>query len=509
MKSIEEYISDKIITEAFKVRDMDKAMSLFENILKKRVNSNLHVNAMRGYSDGTLNGEAVKSKQFIITDDNSDNIRYFQLDWLKSDNSYNIYSISFFRNLAPMGTGEGSSALTIYTNGSNFVRLIPVIINIINTNKYNISQADINSLGQGIAAESWDENPLHIIVEADYNADDEVKAYKRDLYKRRNAAYNNRKDPGSNYQELDDEYQELMKALKNGAVTMADVKMTLKPRVKITYEAPKAQQEYNQQAEENDLQDPDEIWADMEMFLEMLIKRTGDRNCLLITGGPGTGKSYRVKQTLRENGFKEGYNLKTVKAHVTPAALYPLLYNFQKEDDIIWIDDADNILNDEVCVNLLKAAADGGTEEPSRVSYYSKSDIKDEYGDPVPKSFDFKGGIIIITNYSMGKVDGALRSRSMLVDIRFTLAQVLDIIEGLLPKLSPDRLLMKYKKLTMDYFRELAADEKHQGLELSLRVFGTCAGIWQTSFYEMDEEHIKKCILRYITNMSDKRKFKN
>ena len=54
--------------------------------------------------------------------------------------------------------------------------------------------------------------------------------------------------------------------------------------------------------------------------------------------------------------------------------------------------------------------------------------LEDNEGNPVPKKFYYRGGVIVITNYRAGQLDTALRGRSFIQDINFTVNDILLIV---------------------------------------------------------------------------------
>jgi len=75
-----------------------------------------------------------------------------------------------------------------------------------------------------------------------------------------------------------------------------------------------------------------------------------------------------------------------------------LLYHYRHENSVIVFDDADAIFFDDVSLNLLKAVCD--TTERRRVSWLSEGKlIDDESAEIIPRTFDFEGTIIFISNY--------------------------------------------------------------------------------------------------------------
>ncbi len=117
---------------------------------------------------------------------------------------------------------------------------------------------------------------------------------------------------------------------------------------------------------------------------------------LIIAGPPGLGKSYTLDQALLEHDpEKERHTV--IKGYIRPTGLYKMLYERRNEGDILVFDDADSVFNDETSLNLLKAVLD--TTEVREVSYMSERRLKDDTtGEMIPKTFEFKGTVVFITN---------------------------------------------------------------------------------------------------------------
>lgn len=123
----------------------------------------------------------------------------------------------------------------------------------------------------------------------------------------------------------------------------------------------------------------------------------GNTRALIVSGPAGLGKSYTIEQRLREWDPNE-VNHTIIKGYVRATGLVKLLYAYREEGQVLVFDDADAIFFDDVSLNLLKAVCD--TTERRRVSWLSEGKLIDEdTAEIVPRSFDFNGTIIFITNY--------------------------------------------------------------------------------------------------------------
>jgi predicted AAA+ superfamily ATPase len=125
----------------------------------------------------------------------------------------------------------------------------------------------------------------------------------------------------------------------------------------------------------------------------------GDIRAMIVAGPPGVGKSYGIESQLeRANLFDQisGRRVKSemIKGTASALGMYKALYKYSDENSVIVFDDCDSILLDDVCLNLLKGALDSGKKR--RISWLADSHSLRNEG--IPDQFDFKGGVIFITN---------------------------------------------------------------------------------------------------------------
>ena len=123
----------------------------------------------------------------------------------------------------------------------------------------------------------------------------------------------------------------------------------------------------------------------------------GNSRALIVSGSAGLGKSYTVEKALEKWDPNE-INHTIVKGYVRATGLVKLLYQYREHGQVIVFDDADSIFFDDVSLNLLKAVCD--TTERRRVSWLSEGKLLDEEtAELLPRSFDFNGTVIFISNY--------------------------------------------------------------------------------------------------------------
>jgi hypothetical protein len=209
-------------------------------------------------------------------------------------------------------------------------------------------------------------------------------------------------------------------------------------------------------------------------FVEKLVTMvaTGVQPSAVITGEGGLGKTYTVTKTLESHGYKDisdladfqvGTIINTrkcftmVKGFSTAKGLYRTL--FENNKSVIVFDDCDAVLRDPVALNLLKGALDSYGK---RIISWN-ADMRD---DDLPRSFNFEGRVIFISNMEQDRIDQAIRSRSMMIDLSMTHDQKVDRMEYIAKS---DEFMPEYdldsKMDALELIREIGAEAK----EISLR----------------------------------------
>ena len=208
--------------------------------------------------------------------------------------------------------------------------------------------------------------------------------------------------------------------------------------------------------------DPQVMFSNLERLTKMVAR--GIQPSLLVTGGPGLGKTYLVKKTLTESGLRESYDFVHFKGRSTAAGMFITLY--QNSDKVIVFDDCDSIFKDADAVNMLKAALD--SYDTRKISYLTSKPLKDEMGDPIPTSFEFTGKVIFISNISQSAMDEAIKSRSFVSDISMNTEQMFTRIEQLMTKMEPG-IPEQAKESALQIMKRL--NTKYSGVEINLRSF--------------------------------------
>jgi hypothetical protein len=243
----------------------------------------------------------------------------------------------------------------------------------------------------------------------------------------------------------------------SAADTMAAIRVSYEPEVKRETE-----------------EEIDKRIADRFEILDILTESciVGNSRALIVSGPAGLGKSFTVESALAKWDPNE-INHVIVKGYVRATGLVKLLYQFREHGQVIVFDDADAIFFDDVSLNLLKAVCD--TTERRRVSWLSEGKlIDDETAVLIPRSFDFNGTIIFISNYDFdAMIDRghklaphlqAMVSRSHYIDLsmrtrRDYLVRIRQVVkQGLLGDLTPTARneVMAFIEKHSDKLRELS-----------------------------------------------------
>jgi hypothetical protein len=176
--------------------------------------------------------------------------------------------------------------------------------------------------------------------------------------------------------------------------------------------------------------DINERFQFLEDYVDMVSDR--DRASVIVVGEGGLGKSYTVMNRIRKNGLKDvdkseiglviseaaqRSSFKVVKGYSSPKGLFRTLY--ENRNRLVIFDDCDSILKNDDAVNILKAALDSYDERivTWNAESFGESDL--------PKSFEFTGAVIFISNMSMRKIPQAIISRSAPADVSMTRSEII------------------------------------------------------------------------------------
>lgn len=207
--------------------------------------------------------------------------------------------------------------------------------------------------------------------------------------------------------------------------------------------------------------------------------KAGHVRAIIVSGAPGVGKSWGVEKVLAKHEFmakvtdnEKLRQFEVIKGKITAVSLYVKLYEYRNHKNILVLDDADSIFYEESALNILKAALDTST----RRTIHWNSDSRFLEREDVPKSFDFNGGVIFITNEKFGNSKNsrvgehlkALESRCHYIDLtihteREIMLRIRQIIkDGMLDD-------YRFSDEEVEEIIQFVDDNKQRVRELSLR----------------------------------------
>lgn len=121
----------------------------------------------------------------------------------------------------------------------------------------------------------------------------------------------------------------------------------------------------------------------------------GQARALIVSGPAGVGKSFTVDKIIAENLDESQFE--SMSGFVRATGLRRALWNGRHPGSVVKFDDSDSIFFDDVCLNLLKAACD--STKKRIITWAAESNMEDGDGDLIPRSFEFQGTVVFITNY--------------------------------------------------------------------------------------------------------------
>ena len=135
--------------------------------------------------------------------------------------------------------------------------------------------------------------------------------------------------------------------------------------------------------------------------------KAGTVRSMIVSGSAGIGKSHGIEKVLKYHDMfadiAQDQSLKKyeiVKGAIGELGMYKKLYEYRHSKNAIIFDDCDDVFQSERGLNMLKSALD--TSKTRILSWHFDSHSLREEG--IPNSFEFKGGIIFITNIDFSKI---------------------------------------------------------------------------------------------------------
>jgi len=220
------------------------------------------------------------------------------------------------------------------------------------------------------------------------------------------------------------------------------------------------------------------LFEDLNDLATLVAK--GVRPSLLVVGGAGTGKTFTVMKAVKKAGLKEKENYLVVKGKTSTFGLYETLFLYH--DKLVIFDDCDDVFANGDSRNLLKAALD--SYDKRIISWNSKltmntsgmsDEAKKEYDDSLrsdmlagawnaaekdaqkmPSEFEFMGGVIFISNIPKDKMEQAIISRSLTIDVTLSRDEMFERIELIMKDINPGdgSATMEDKEEVLKYLKE-------------------------------------------------------
>ena len=525
----------QIINEAFQVKDVDKAHKLMLKLFKEKIGKNVIMDPSPIATK--VDGRDAISITFISLKDKKNIDMMWNLNYLVEGKSAAVYSIDFFNadqaEALLFGDGEARTALTIFTMGQSVAYFMPLIIHVVKNHDFSLGKDKAKDVTKTVFANEcriWYygampfkiyesmkpstidttfhlaqghhlvDNGLEFIWESEA---EEVKKKVRQAEVESWATKGDSEEARRRSLDLDKDYRDICKAIKGGATTLKDLEVAIGRKIKVAYDVDSSIEDNQKKVTEaTKKKDPDQAFKEMQGYVKTVLK--GLQPGVVLCGAPGIGKTYRVLQQLKAAGYQHGQNLAIIKGKCTPRQMYLTLYEYQKKGDMILVDDADSLIGPkapEDVINILKAALDSTSDDEGRlVSYKISGKLVDDEDNPVPKEFYFNGSVIVITNYSVGQIDTAIRSRVFTQSLDFTTEQLLEIIKKLIPAIDPTRLSSQSKMKAYDYLLEMSKNGTE--MEISIRSFATCARLFQVCEGDKDftDDDAKSMIQEQMEN---------
>lgn len=131
--------------------------------------------------------------------------------------------------------------------------------------------------------------------------------------------------------------------------------------------------------------------------LDLITKAVSENKIrsLVVSGSPGTGKSFGVEKIMEEHAIKNGnFYYTVVKGSISAIMLYCTLWECRSKNSVLILDDCDVIFEDIETLNMLKAASD--SSRTRKICYTKLTNYLIE--NDLPQSFEYEGGLIFLSN---------------------------------------------------------------------------------------------------------------
>lgn len=182
---------------------------------------------------------------------------------------------------------------------------------------------------------------------------------------------------------------------------------------------------------------------------------------LFLTGSSGIGKTYLVRDQLKRNGLAENTDFKYIKGHVSPLGLYTTLY--YNQEGLIVFDDCDKVFETDISVSILEAALD--SYDKRTIHWESRAIPLDS---DIPRSFDFRGNVIFVSNRDIVDVASTLRTRTLCINLTLSRSEITQHMRNLLPMIESS-VPIDIREEVMNYLGEIENEFKQYNLRTLIK----------------------------------------
>lgn len=151
---------------------------------------------------------------------------------------------------------------------------------------------------------------------------------------------------------------------------------------------------------QGDTRTDEEIIHEMNEKFEVIniltnaIAKSKSVRSLVVSGSPGTGKSFTVMDEIEKFEKVPNFYHVVLKGSISPIKLYTTLWECRSPNNVVILDDCDAVVEDIETLNMIKAATD--SSKTRKISYNKLSSYLE--ANDIPNSFEFEGGVIYLSN---------------------------------------------------------------------------------------------------------------
>jgi len=267
--------------------------------------------------------------------------------------------------------------------------------------------------------------------------------------------------------------------------------------------------ELDEEAESGDI---NQKFKDYAKFVRMVAK--GDSRSGIAYGTGGVGKTFTLESTLEKTvnpktGEKfvvfddekhtpgsDEYDYVTITGKATTSGIIAAMY--EHNGKMLVFDDCDTALTQPDTIMMFKGALDS-KKGAGKISSLSARPLKTSTGDSIPATFKFDGRVFFISNLKGDKIDQAIKSRSLRVDLTMTVEQTIERIksiaedkQGRLTNIKlyrVDDTPLKYDHEDMKAAIELLEKYKNKTSDLNVRTLSNIVRMIHDGKEEGEEEN--------------------